>query len=132
MCDKTIANVLAYTRLVLEASPRGRTAEALAAMEAFCQAWAGTYDVVFYCCDRFSQHQAGDPYRAKVLELQPATDRVVRSTCASVGQRIIDLPPNMTTAQRVQWIAERVDKLGITRRNSREQPARRGTRHQPR
>jgi predicted ATPase len=115
ICDKTIANVLAYAWLVLETPPRSRTAAAVAAMEAFCHAWAGAYDAVFYCCDRFSQHQAGDPYRAKVLDLQPAADRVVRSTCATVGQRVIDIPPNMTTGQRVEWIAERVTKLGITR-----------------
>ena len=84
-------------------------------MEAFCHAWAGTYDAVFYCCDRFSLHQTGDPYRAKVLDLQPAADRVVRSTCATVGQRVIDIPPNMTTEQRVRWIAERVTKLGMIR-----------------
>jgi predicted ATPase len=114
ICDKTIANVLAYAWLVLETPPRSRAAATLGAMEAFCHAWAGTYDAVFYCCDRFSQHQAGDPYRAKVLDLQPAADRVVRSTCATVGQRVIDIPPNMTTSQRVQWIAERVTKLGIT------------------
>lgn len=114
VCDKTIANVLAYARLVLQTPPRSRAAATLAALEAFCRAWAGTYDVVFYCCDRFSQHQTGDPYRAKVLDLQPAADRVVRSTCATVGQRVIDLPPNMTTSQRVQWIAHRVTKLGIT------------------
>ncbi len=115
ICDKTIANVLAYAWLVLETPPHSRAAGILAAMEAFCHAWAGTYDAVFSCCDRFSLHQAGDPYRAKVLDLQPAADRVVRSTCATVGQRVIDIPPNMTTRQRVQWIAERVTKLGIVR-----------------
>ena len=87
----------------------------LDAMKAFCEAWAGSCDAVFYCCDRFDQHQAGDPYRSKVLDLQPAADRVVRSTCASVGQRVIDIPPNMTTAERVRWIAARVTKLGLTR-----------------
>jgi hypothetical protein len=50
-----------------------------------------------------------------VLDLQTAADRVVRSTCATVGQRVIDIPPNMTTAERVRWIAARVAKLGITR-----------------
>jgi predicted ATPase len=115
VCDKTIANVLAYARLVLQAPPRSQAADVLAAMEAFCRAWAGTYDAVFYCCDQFSQHQAGDPYRAKVLDLQPAADRVVRSTCATVGQRVIDIPPNMTTGQRVQWIAGQVTKIGLGR-----------------
>ena len=83
-------------------------------METFCRAWAGTYDAVFYCCDQFSQHQAGDPYRAKVLDLQPAADRVVRSMCATVGQRVTDIPPNMSTADTVQWIAARVTRLGLT------------------
>ena len=41
ICDKTIANVLAYAWLVLETPPRSRGAATLAAMEAFCRAWAG-------------------------------------------------------------------------------------------
>jgi predicted ATPase len=114
ICDKTIANVLAYARLVLDAPPHSRTAVSLAAMEGFCRAWAGTYDAVFYCCDRFNQRQVGDPYRAKVLDLQTAADRLVRSTCATVGQRVIDIPQNMTTSQRVQWVADQVTKLAVT------------------
>jgi len=47
-------------------------------------------------------------------DLQAAADRVVRQTCATVGQHIIDIPPGMTTAERVAWIAARVTKLGIT------------------
>ena len=113
ICDKTIANVLAYARIVLETPPRGHAAVTLDAMDTFCRAWAGTYDAVFYCCDRFSQHQQGDLYRAKVLDLQSAADRVVRSTCASVGQKVIDIPPGMTTAERVRWIAARLAKLSI-------------------
>jgi len=114
IADKTIANVLAYAQLVLDTLPRSREAAVLEAMKVFCEAWAGTYDAVFYCCDRFGQHQTGDPYRSQVLDLQPAADRWVRSMCATVGQRVIDIPPNMTTAQRVGWIAARVAKLGIT------------------
>jgi hypothetical protein len=83
-------------------------------MEAFCRAWAHVYDAVFYCCDRFDQHQTGDPYRAKVLDMQPAADRHVRYTCAHVGQHVVDIPPGMTTDDRVRWIAARVAKLGIT------------------
>src|SRR5487761_345251 len=115
IADKTIANVLAYAWIVLQTPPGSREAAGLDAMKAVCGAWAPTYDVVFYCCDRFAQPQAGAPYRSKVLDLQPAADRVVRSTCATVGQRVIDIPPNMTTAERVRWIAARVTKLGLTR-----------------
>ena len=114
ICDKTIANVLAYARLVLDAPPGSRTAASLAAMEEFCRAWAWAYDAVFYCCDQFGQSQIGDPYRAKVLDLQTAADRAVRTTCATVGQRIVDIPPNMTTMQRVQWVADQVTELAVT------------------
>lgn len=33
--------------------------------------------------------------------------------CATVGQHVIDIPPNMTTAGRVRWIADQVTKLSI-------------------
>jgi len=114
ICDKTIANVLAYAWLVLPAPPGSREAAVLQAMEGFCRAWAGVYDAVFYCCDHYSQHQPGDPYRAQVLNLQPAADRVVRSICATVGQNITDIPPSMTNTSRVQWIAARLTKLGLS------------------
>jgi hypothetical protein len=42
-----------------------------------------------------------------------------RSTCATAGQHVIDIPPNMTTTERVKWIAARVTKLGLTRDISR-------------
>jgi hypothetical protein len=115
IADKTIANVMAYAWIVLQTPPGSREAAVLEAMKGFGEAWAPTYDAVFYCVDRFDQHQQGDPYRAKVLDLQTAADRVVRSTCATVGQRVIDIPPKMTTAERVKWIAARVARLGITR-----------------
>ena len=108
IADKTIANVLAYARLVLAAPPGSREEAVLQAMETFCRAWAPLYDVVFYCCDQFSQQQDGDPYRARVLDLQPAANRVVRQTCAAAGQHIIDIPPGLTTAERVSWTAARV------------------------
>lgn len=48
-----------------------------------------------------------------MLDLQDAADRLVRQTCATVGQRIIDIPPGMSTGERVEWIAERVAQLGV-------------------
>ncbi len=113
IADKTIANVLAYAWLVLPAAPGSREGAVLAAMEGFCRAWAPVYDVVFYCCDSFSQQQSGDPYRARVLDLQDAADRVVRQICATVGQHIIDIPPGLRTGERVAWIAQQVARLGV-------------------
>ncbi len=113
IADKTIANVLAYAWLVLPGGPDGPHGPVLRAMETFCRAWSHVYDAVFYCCDKFDQEQVGDPYRSKVLDIQPAADRVVRSTCAGAGQRVIDIPPNMSTGQRVTWIAEQLTDLGL-------------------
>lgn len=126
ICDTTTASVLAYAWLVLQAPPRSPAAAAIGAMEAFCRALAPAYDAVFYCCDRFRCDPAGDPWRARFLELQPAADRVIRSTCATVGQRVIDIPPNMTTGHRVSWITARASKLGILTR-----PAQRRAAHDP-
>jgi predicted ATPase len=120
IADKTIANVLAYSRLVLSPARGSREAAVLAAMQEFCRAWAPMYDVVFYCCDSYSQDQQGDPYRARVLDLQPAADRVVRQTCAAAGQRVVDIPPGMTTAERVSWITARMAKLGIAPQHTRK------------
>jgi predicted ATPase len=105
ICDTTTASVLAYAWLVLPAPPRSRAAGALAAMEAFCRVLAPAYDAVFYCCDRFRCDPASGPWRVRFPDLQPAADRVIRSTCATVGQRVIDLPPNMSTGHRVDWIS---------------------------
>ena len=115
IADKTIANVLAYAQIILQTPPRGLDTAVLDAMKRFCQAWAPTYDAVFYCLDRYDQHQHGDPYRARVLDIQTAADRAVRSACAATGQRVIDIPPNMTTAERVNWITARIHRLGITK-----------------
>ncbi|MCK9903560.1 AAA family ATPase [Frankia sp. Cpl3] len=113
VADKTIANVLAYAWLVLPGGPEGPHVPVLHAMETFCRALAPVYDAVFYCTDKFDQHQIGDPYRSKVLDIQPAADRVVRSICATVGQQIFDIPPNMSTSARVGWIAEQLTLLGL-------------------
>jgi hypothetical protein len=85
-----LADVLAYSRLVLPAECGSREVDVLAAMEGFCRARG-----------------------FRVLDLQPAADRVVRQTCAAVGQKIIDIPPGMTTAERAGWIAARMAKLKI-------------------
>jgi hypothetical protein len=95
-------------------------------MESFCRAWAPLYDVVFYCCDQFSQQQDGDPYRARVLDLQPTADRVVRQTCAAAGQHIIDIPPGLTTAERVSWTTARLTRLDIMPASRPDDPVRAG------
>jgi hypothetical protein len=112
--DKTPANVLALARLVLDPTEPG-TAGVLAAMDAMCRAWMPlAYDLVIMCGDRYDQKSGGDRFRDKVLGLQDDADRAVREACRDSGVRTLDLPTGLDTADRVQWIAERVNELGLS------------------
>jgi hypothetical protein len=109
ICDKTVANVLAYARLVLDPSANAQTPAVLDAMAQFCRAWAPVYDLVVYSADQYQQ--PADPYRAKVAALQDATARAVRIACAEAGIQLYDIPLGLTVAERVAWVARRVDPL---------------------
>jgi thymidylate kinase len=107
--DKTIANVVAYARLLL---PGTHTA-ALDAMAGLCRAVAGMYDAVFYCSDTFNPRQAGDRFRDKVADQQNDVDQALRKMCAEVAIPLIDVPPGMDTARRVAWISAKLTEKGL-------------------
>ncbi|MBB5874644.1 putative ATPase [Allocatelliglobosispora scoriae] len=109
ICDKTIMNVAAYADMLLKPEPGTREAAVVGAMTAFCAAWSYTYDAVVYCPDRYDQ--PNDPFRAKVAHLQDETARAVHNACTSSGAPVLDLPLGLSVAQRVAWVAERVDPL---------------------
>lgn len=114
ICDKTIANVLAYARLVLDAPSGSHESSMLTAMTAFCRAWVHTYDAVYYCADHYDG--IADPLRTKVdaLDLQDATATAVRDTCALIGLSLTEVPPGLSVADRVHWTAARIDQLLTT------------------
>jgi hypothetical protein len=85
----------------------------VAAMEVFCRAWASVYDVVFYCPDRFGARQGGDPFRAKVLDLQDATDQALRDACTGTGVSLVELPRGLTVDERVDHVMATVESLGL-------------------
>jgi predicted ATPase len=102
--DKTLANVLAYARLLL---PPGDKV-VLEAMAGMCRALRPLYDAVFYCTDSFDPRQPGDEYRVKVADRQHDIDAALRHTCAATGIHLIDLPQGLSTATRVDWILRRL------------------------
>ena len=55
ICNKTIANVLAYAWLVLSAPPGSRPGRDGSLLPRL----GPIYDIVFYCCDNYTQEQAG-------------------------------------------------------------------------
>ena len=111
--DKTPANVLALSRLVLDTTTPG-TSETLEAMEAMCRAWMPqAYDLVVYCRDRYDQSAGGDQFRNKVLDLQDDADRVIYQTLKDSRVPLMELPTELDTTHRVQWIADQVSRRGL-------------------
>jgi hypothetical protein len=109
ICDKTIMNVLAYARLVLD-NRLGHIADVLDAMTQLCRAWAPlAYDAVIYCPDRYEQPT--DLFRSKVTHLQDATAIAVQQACSDTGIPLHELPAGLDLDTRVEWVASRVDPL---------------------
>jgi len=111
IADKTIINVLAYARILLDSGPDGIDVTVLDAMQTFCRAWAPTYDLVFFTHDHYSQ--PSDGFRAKVTDLQDIVDTVLWELYRQLDVTVVDIPCGYETAQRVEWIAERVAAVGL-------------------
>jgi hypothetical protein len=109
--DKTIVNVLAYARMLLDVAPGSRDAAVLDAMEHFCRVWAPTYDLVFFTHDRYSQ--PSDGFRAKVSGLQDKAATTLRELYDRLGVPVLDVPAGLETDQRVEWITRRVAEAGL-------------------
>lgn len=110
IADKTIINVLAYARMLLDIEPESIDAAVLDAMGSFCRAWAHTYDVVF-THDHYTQ--ASDGVRAKVAGLQDTAATALRELYQQLDVPVVDIPLGYETAQRVEWITERVAAAGL-------------------
>lgn len=111
IADKTIINVLAYARMLLDVEPGSIDAAVLDAMETFCRAWAPTYDIVFFTHDHYSQ--PSDGFRAKVAGLQDTAATTLRELYDRLGVSVLDVPTGLETDQRVEWIVQRVVEAGL-------------------
>jgi nicotinamide riboside kinase len=101
IADKTVANVVAYARILL--SEDERRSPALNAAMQLCRAWQ-VYDLVVRCTDRFVIDLRDDPYRAKVTQLQIDAEKAVAVALAEAEYPTLDLRAGLSTAQRVNWI----------------------------
>lgn len=111
IADKTIVNVLAYARLLLDPKPGGPEDAVLDAMETFCRAWTHTYDLVVFAQDRYTQ--PGDAFRSKVTDLQAAADEELRRAYMRLKVPLALLPEGLDTAQRVEWVVTRAEQDGV-------------------
>lgn len=111
IADKTVVNVLAYARMLLDITPDTIDAVVLDAMETFCRAWAPTYDLVFFTHDQYGQ--PSDPFRDRVADLQDTAATVLRELYQQLEIAVLDIPLGYETDQRVEWIAQRVTAAGV-------------------
>lgn len=111
IADKTIVNVLAYARMLLDIEPDSIAAAVLDAMETFCRAWAPTYDLVFFTHDHYSQ--PSDGFRVKVAGLQDTAATTLRELYQKLDVAVLDVPRGYETGQRVEWIVGRVAAAGM-------------------
>lgn len=111
IADKTIINVLAYARMLLNVEPGSLEATVLDAMETFCRAWAPTYDLVFFTHDHYQQ--PSDGFRAKVADLQDTAATTLHELYDRLGVPVLDIPTGLETEQRVDWITRRVAETGL-------------------
>lgn len=105
ICDKTLANVVAYARMLL---PDTDT-PAVEAMAGLCAATTHFYDAVVYTADTFNPRQPGDHFRDKVADKQHRLDELLREEIDRQRLPLIEMPTGMSTDQRVQWIVARLD-----------------------
>lgn len=97
--DKTVANVLAYARLLMA----GPGHDVITAAAALCAAWQ-PYDLVVRCHDHYPIDLDADPFRNKVHDLQALAHDAVASALADAGYPVVDLPTGLSTEDRLIWV----------------------------
>ena len=111
IADKTIVNVLAYARMLMDVRPDTLDAAVLGAMETFCRAWTPTYDLVFFTHDQYCQ--PSDGFRAKVTDLQDTAAITLRELYQQLDVTVLDVPLGYETDQRVEWVTSRAAAAGL-------------------
>jgi predicted ATPase len=117
ICDKSLVSVLAYARLLLTAAPGSFESNMLDAMESLCRTYSQIYDAVFYLSDMYDLQRTKDPFRGSIMQeqaLQKEIDIAIKEVCDAVGLKRIEVPTGMSLNDKLQWVAERANKvLGV-------------------
>jgi hypothetical protein len=106
ICDKTVANILGYSLLLLQSSADAFAHDMIRAMEALCRAYVRQYDLVFYACDLYELDSTNDPFRPRDREFQRRADEFIRDACKRVGVAFVEIPLGLTLASKVNWVAQ--------------------------
>jgi hypothetical protein len=108
ICDRTVANVLGYSRILLSTSPDGFSTRMLRAMEDFCRVYVEQYDRVFILSDFYDPTSTPDPFRPADKAFQLAADTEIRNACLSLQMPVIDMPVGLSLDDKVDWIVAKI------------------------
>jgi deoxyadenosine/deoxycytidine kinase len=109
--DKTIANVIGYTRLLV--AETSETAPFVHAMIDFAAAYQRYYDAVFYLSDMYDPALTNDPFRPIDRKFQRDSDIYIRRACEEVGLTLHRVPDGLTLEDQVTWVCEMIDRVRV-------------------
>jgi hypothetical protein len=106
VCDKTIANVIGYSRLLLGSVADSFSKQMLQQMEHLALIYTQQYDTIIYVSDFYELVSTKDPFRPHDPEFQKRADESIRDVCSHFRLPMLDLPRGLSTEQKVAWIHE--------------------------
>jgi thymidylate kinase len=107
--DKTIANVIGYTRLLV--AQTSESSPIIRAMTDFAAAYRSYYDAVFYLSDFYDPALTRDPFRPKDRKFQVDADKYIWHACEDAGLPLHRVPEGLVIEGRVNWICETIEGL---------------------
>lgn len=114
LADRTPANVIAYTKLLVRMNDE-REEQLLHAAENFVRQWLKVYDLVFYCQDYFKVDLNSDPMRSKVADLQLQLDIQTRKEYKNAGIFLNKIPKNLSNSERTEYVLDVLRKKDFLR-----------------
>jgi hypothetical protein len=108
ICDKTVANVLGYARLLLGQDTSATTQGILRGLEGFLSEYVKLYDQVFYSSDLYDLTLTHDPYRPQDRKFQRDAAGAVRQACSDLGIPLVAIPSDLSHQDKVAWVVDRV------------------------
>lgn len=108
VCDKTVANVLGYSRLLLDGASSNATGKLIRALQPFLAEYVKLYESVFFCNDLYDLTTTEDPFRPRDPLFQQEASGAIRQACADLALPLVDIPTGLSHDERVAFVIQRI------------------------
>ena len=110
LSDRTPANVVAYTNLLVE-SRDNIELELWEKCDGLIEGWIKFYDLIFYCQDFYVENASLDKMRSKVVGMQQSVDSETRRQYEKYDCDLQFFPCGLTLDQRTGWVIDKVQSM---------------------